>query len=365
MREQRKSLLQRAPILMMPLLVMALSASLAKLLWMVVSPVQDVSASPMLATVAPIQAQQTPNFGRIIADNHLFGEVPKVAQVRTAVQPTSPPPMPIAAVPAEPPLKLSLHGLWAKKRSEGRTDDSFKAIPIDKPKDLIAQIAADLDSLFVLNVLKSAKHIPPKKARGGAFAIISQSGGDQRMYAEGENIADAVKLLEIFADKVVIENRGVRQEIFLSDGENTSVASSSRTQQLPRSANIASGHSSPPPNAASMPRKRGENLGQQDLRKLRADIVNDVSILSQYSSPEPLLMDGQVKGFRLHLSNRLRLLYQVGFRPGDVITELNGIRLNDPDTIQQTLYNFISADQLSVSVMRGQQEETFRYNFEG
>jgi type II secretory pathway component PulC len=76
-------------------------------------------------------------------------------------------------------------------------------------------------------------------------------------------------------------------------------------------------------------------------------------------------MDGEVKGFRLHLSNRLRLLYQIGFRPGDVITELNGVRLNNPDTVRETLYNFIGAEQLSVSVMRGQQEETFRYNFEG
>jgi type II secretory pathway component PulC len=92
--------------------------------------------------------------------------------------------------------------------------------------------------------------------------------------------------------------------------------------------------------------------------------MNDVSILAQFSAPEPLLMDGEVKGFRLHLSNRLRLLYQIGFRPGDVITELNGVRLNDPDTIQQTLYNFIGSEQLSVSVMRGQQEETFRYNFD-
>ena len=357
---ERKSLLQRAPVFMMPLLVMALSASLAKLLWMVVAPVQDVSAAPIVMTAAPIQTQQAPNFGRMIADTHLFGEVPRAAPVRTAsVEPQAPPPPPV--IPTQPPVKLSLHGLWAKKRSEGRTDQSFKSIPVNDPQDLISKIAADLDSLFVLNVAKSAKNIPPKKSRGSAFAIMSLANGEQKTYSEGESIADQVKVLEIFADKVVVENRGVKQEIFLSDGENTTVAQGSGSQQIPQSGNI--GSNSPQPNESTPPR-RGENLGQQDLRRLRNDVMNDVSILAQYSAPEPLLMDGEVKGFRLHLSNRLRLLYQVGFRPGDVITELNGVRLNDPDTIQQTLYNFIGSEQLAVSVMRGQEEETFRYSFE-
>ena len=318
----------------------------------------------MMTAVAPLVNQQTTNFGRIIADNHLFGEVPKIAPVQAQLAPQAPPPAPVT--PAEPPLKLSLHGLWAKKRSEGRTNNSFKAIPIpaeeNTAQDLISKLNAELDSLFVLNVAKSAKNIPPKTARGSAFAIISQAGGEQKTYSEGENIAESVKIVEIFADKVVVENRGVIQEIFLSDGENNTTVASSST---PRPINNARSQSSPRPNTQSTPRRGGENLGQQDLRKLRTDIMNDVSLLAQFSAPEPLLMDGQVKGFRLHLSNRLRLLYQVGFRPGDVITELNGIRLNDPDTIQQTLYNFISSEQLSVSVMRGQQEETFRYSFDG
>jgi len=360
----RKPLLQRAPIFMMPLLVMALSASLAKLLWMVVAPVQDVSAAPIMTAVAPVKTQQAQNFGRIIADNHLFGEIPRTAPVRNmAIQ--APPTPPTPAAPAEPPVKLSLHGLWAKKRSEGRTEDSFKSIPIDSTEDLIAQLNSDLDSLFILNVAKTAKNIPPKKSRGGAFAIISLAGSDQKMYSENENIADGVKVLEIFADKVIVENRGVKQEIFLSDGANTTVAQGGPSTPT-RSASISARQSSPRPSSVSAPpQRRGENLGQQDLRKLRTDIMNDVSLLAQYSAPEPLLMDGQVKGFRLHLSNRLRLLYQVGFRPGDVITELNGVRLDDPSTIQQTLYNFISSDQMAVSVMRGQEEETFRYNFEG
>ena len=359
--KERKPLVQRAPIFMMPLLVMALSASLAKLLWMVVAPVQDVSAAPIVMAAAPIQNQQSPNFGRIIADSHLFGEVPQAAPVTRVMPQQAPPPPPV--VPTEPPVQLGLHGLWAKKRSEGRTNDSFNATQINSNKDLVSKIAADLDSLFVLNIAKSAKKIPIKKSRSKAFAIISLAGGDQQMYSEGESIADSVKVLEIFADKVVVENRGVRQEIFLSDGNNTTVAGSGAQQ--PRPTNIAAQQSTPPPNNSSPPNRRNENLGQQDLRQLRTDIMNDVSILAQYSAPEPLLMDGEVKGFRLHLSNRLRLLYQVGFRPGDVITELNGVRLDDPDTIQQTLYNFISSDQLAVSVMRGQEEETFRYNFEG
>ena len=358
--DERPPMLQRAPILLMPLLVMALSASLAKLLWMIVAPIQDISAAPMVTSVTPIQSQQTQNFGRIIADTHIFGEVPKAApQLAVVAQPPTPPPTPVA--PSAPPMRLSLHGLWAKKKSKDRSDNDPESKPIISAKDLISKLTADLDSLFVLNVAKSAKNIPPEKSRGGAFAIISPANGDQKMYSEGDNIADGVKVLEIFSDRVVVDNRGARQEIFLSDGNNntTSISQNSGNQQRPNSSSQRIQESAGP----SAPRKI-ENLGQQDLRTLRNDIMNDVSILAQFSAPEPLLMDGEVKGFRLHLSNRLRLLYQIGFRPGDVITELNGVRLNDPDTIQQTLYNFIGSDQLAVSVMRGQEEETFRYSFE-
>ena len=294
------------------------------------------------------------------------------APQRAAPKPVEPP------KPAVPPLALNLHGLWAKKRSDGRTEDSYKAKPINQTKNAVSQIALDLDTLFNLEPAEEKPKVSSSK-KSKAFAIMSHSGGDQQMYSEGESIADDVKVVEIFADKVIVENRGVRQEIFLSDGKSMAstdsasapIPASAKQQMRPRtlppavSASIAAGQHKQIPQSMSNPRRGGENLGQQDLRKLREDVVNDASILSQYSAPEPLLMDGSVKGFRLHLSNRLRLLYQVGFRPGDVVTELNGVRLNDPATVQQALYNFIGSDQMSISVMRGQNEETFRYNFDG
>jgi general secretion pathway protein C len=379
MRAPDKSLLQRVPGIMMPLLVMAFSASLAKLGWMVFAPPQDVSAAPIIKTAEPVTIAQAPNFGRIIADNHLFGEVKRIPTLAKVAPKTTPKPVQ-PPKPAVPPLALNLHGLWAKKKSDGRTEDSYKATPVNKDKNVVSQIAMDLDSLFNLEPAKEKpklKAVSTKKSK--AFAIMSHSGGDQQMYSEGESIAEDVKVIEIFADKVVIENRGVRQEIFLSDGKSlastdspsaplpASVRQPARPRTIPKavSASIAAGQQQQVPSSMSNPRRGGENLGQRDLRKLREDVTNDASLLSQYSAPEPLLMDGAVKGFRLHLSNRLRLLYQVGFRPGDVVTELNGVRLNDPATVQQALYNFIGSDQMSISVMRGQNEETFRYNFDG
>lgn len=374
-RASSKPLLQRMPGIMMPLLVMAFSASLAKLIWMVFAPPQEVAAAPVINQVQPVLKTQAPNFGRIIADNHLFGEVKRTPQPVKKAPVITPKPIP-PAKPIVPPLELHLHGLWAKKRSDGRTEESYKAIPLSQTEDIVSQISMDLDDLFS----SEPEALTPKSAgKVTSFAIMSHSGGDQQMYKEGESIADNVKVTEIYVDKVVVENRGVRQEIFLSDGKSMAVSGPSapigatqqqvtRPRKIPNravSSSIAAGQRSVASSSASDPRRRGENLGQRDLRKLREDVINDASILAQYAAPEPLVMDGVVKGFRLHLSNRLRLLYQVGFRPGDVVTELNGVRLNDPATVQQALYNFIGSDQLSISVMRGQNEETFRYNFDG
>ncbi|RVU83492.1 hypothetical protein EOL70_15755 [Leucothrix sargassi] len=369
MRDHSKSLLQRVPTIMTPLLVVAFSATLAKLLWVVLAPPEDVIAAPIAPTAVPIQRPQSSNLGKVIADNHVFGQV-KRAPTPVARR-TLPPTVQKVAEPSEPPIKVSLHGIWSSKRATGRTEDSYKATPITKETlDPVSQIAADLSELFgesdqVVSQTSSAK---PSKS----FAIMSLSGGDQQMYSEKDMIADNVKLLEIYADKVVLDNRGVRQEIFLGDADQpapkAASASSTPKPAMPRavSANLAAARAQQaqrPVSGESLGSSGGETLGQRDLRKLRDDIINDASILAQYTAPEPLLIDGQVKGYRLHLSNRLRLLYQTGFRPGDVVTELNGVRLSDPATVQETLYNFISSDQLAISVMRGQNEETFRYSF--
>lgn len=377
MSNHNPTLIQRLPGFITPLLVMALSASLAKLLWMGLAPPQDVAASPIPQAMSQAQLEAPQNFGQIIANTHLFGEVKRVAIAPPPVQ-SAPPPPPVE--PALPPVSLSLHGLWAKKRSDGAAEGDYKATLVDTTKaietSIVAKISSDLDALFDASSLIKPKPdrsiallekstTPMSQSKNKAIAVLSQTGGEQAMYSEGESVTDGVIVVDIFVDKVVIDNRGVRQEIYLIDGDSTEVASSEPQSTTAESASINAGQSSfqVNSNASSDPRRGGQNLGQQDLQKLREDVINDASLLAQFTAPEPLIMDGQVKGFRLHLTNRLRLLYQVGFRPGDVVTELNGVRLNDPSTVQQALYNFISADQLSISVMRGQEEETFRYEF--
>jgi len=355
MRDHTKSLIQRVPTVMTPLLVVAFSATLAKLLWTVLAPPQDVVAAPKVSAPAPIQTRPAANLGKVIADNHLFGEIKRSAPpVVKRTMPRSVQPVAATPEPTEPPIKVSLHGIWSSKRATGRTEDAYKSVPIEKVKlDAVSQIRADLGELF-----DEPETVVTKKPsnKNKSSAIMSIEGGDQRMFSEKDMLADG------------------GQQIFLADGDqpapkiagNKSTPKPVRTMPKAVSANLAAAHAqqrNPAASSESPTQKRGETLGQRDLRKLREDIINDASLLQRYSAPEPLLLDGQVKGYRLHLSNRLRLLYQVGFRPGDVVTELNGVRLQDPSAVQEALYNFVSSDQMAISVMRGQEEETFRYSF--
>lgn len=355
----KPSLLQYVPNMMTALLVMILAASLAKLVWIISTPSQAVGA--LAAPLQPIVTQQhmpPKNLGRMIADNHLFGQVSPVA-----VPPVVPKATPKAVVKqvVKPPLAVNLHGLWAKKHTESTPQAADTS-------SLIARMNADLDALFLPVDERSTLKVKSK-----AHAIMSHSGGAQLMYSEGDSVAKGVTVTAILSDKVILDNRGTRQEVYLSEGvarvsdmqPPKKIATPSLPTQTVASANIQAGQVPAQASSMSNPRKRRETLGQRDLRKLREDVMDDASLLTQFSAPEPLLMDGVVKGFRLHLSNRLRLLYQVGFRPGDVVTELNGVRLNNPATVQQALYNFISSEQLSITVMRGQNEETFRYSFGG
>lgn len=378
MRERQNTFLQRLPGIVTPLMVIALSASLAKLLWVVLEPPQDVVAAPMPNLAQPAVSPGQPNLGRIIADNHLFGQAKRANAV------TQPPPQratpPAPPKPTAPPVKLNLYGIWSNKAEGGEEvrKPTQRAVVVRRPQklSLVDQVSSDLDSLFGIprKAPRPAPVVPKPVKRSSSsnksVALIAKAGGSQHMYSEGESIEEGIKVLEIFMEKVVIDNRGARQvlQIGKDSPSSSSTASAGRSSQpvppqaRPRPAAAAVQQAK---SAYSNPRgKRGENLGQRDLRALRESIIGDPTIIAQHTAPEPLILNGEVRGFRLHLSNRLRLLYQVGFRPGDVVTELNGVRLSDPSMVQEAMYNFVSSDQLAITVMRGQNEETFRYSFE-
>ena len=72
----------KLPVLISILLVIALGTSLAKLVWLVVAPAPRLSTSIQSQDVMATNQKQQANYGKLIADQHIFGVVEKKAVVK-------------------------------------------------------------------------------------------------------------------------------------------------------------------------------------------------------------------------------------------------------------------------------------------
>jgi len=85
---------------------------------------------------------------------------------------------------------------------------------------------------------------------------------------------------------------------------------------------------------------------------LRSAISNRPQALEDIAFASPFVRNGQFLGFRLRPGRDRQLMQKLGLSNGDVITEVNGSRLNSPMQGLAMLQQLMSADQISVRVLR-------------
>ena len=178
--------------------------------------------------------------------------------------------------------------------------------------------------------------------RGGdpqsGAAFIEIPGQGQRSLEAGDEITDQVALEEIYEDRVVINRRGVRESLFLSEeAARRAQAGATRVErpapdQAPRAAAGASPLSGRPvPSLA---------------RELSAeDWIDGLRLAPQMES-------GDVVGFRVRGNSHLEVLRAAGLLPGDIVTVLNGERLTGADAVSRAFALFEASDRIAVTVLR-------------
>ena len=282
------------------LLVIALGISLAKLMWLVLTPAQKIQTQTSKVNNVAASPITKINYGSVIAKQHLFGVVKKekapVTKEVKVVKNTPPPKK----------LSLQLHGVVSYKEShEG-------------------------------------------------YALISSSGGSQKVYGKGDELENGVSIKEIFPTKVVILNNGLEEDLLLPKKE----ASKSSRSSLP-AVNLPGANNPRSPKI----RNSNNNSGAPDLSKFREDVLANPRKLMDIATPSPAIVNGKFIGFRVHPGARRKTFRELGFRPNDIITEVNGIVLDDASKGAQVLADLAQASQLSVRVKRGTQELFIDHSF--
>ena len=165
-----------------------------------------------------------------------------------------------------------------------------------------------------------------------ALAIIAEKGGDEHVYAIGDAVPGNASLHSVLPDRVLLRRAGRLEALRLPRADESSggvVRASTRRQVTT-------------PRATS---------------SLREIIDRNPARITDVIRPQPVFRDGQQQGYRVYPGRERQQFAQLGLRPGDLITQINGMALDDPARGMEIFRGLGDATQVSVTVERNGQTE--------
>lgn len=162
-------------------------------------------------------------------------------------------------------------------------------------------------------------------------AVIESPGAGQRTLPAGAEIAPEVRLEEIHSDRVIIDRRGVRESLFLREEAR-------RTRLVqPAGAPGEADEAKPAPRPSAADWVRGLRL-------------------------ERTGQDGRTIGYTVLAQSEPGLLETAGLEPGDIITSVNGRRLDRSVNTLEVLEELAESPSARFTVLRGGQSRTIEVN---
>jgi general secretion pathway protein C len=192
------------------------------------------------------------------------------------------------------------------------------------------------------------------------IAMIEDEHGGERAFRVGEDVADGVKLTQVYTDHVVLNHAGATEMLTLPQPEahalpeanQRSVAGSTGSGSSPKTSSVPPTYVPPPMSHSAL----DWSQAQKNLRLDPAELAKQVRI-------EPVFVDGKISGARLSGGGDVAaLMNQVGLKPTDLVTAINGTALSGLSNPQQLMDNFKNASSLQVTVMRDGKPATLTLN---
>ena len=203
----------------------------------------------------------------------------------------------------------------------------------------LSELSAAPDTRLDLSLLG----ILAATAERGSRALIGSSNGEEKPYSIGDDVVRGVSLQAIFPDRVILSRAGQLETLRLNKDGPPTPLSAAAAQAEPAAALGA--------DTAAM------------LSNIRGQVLADPSRASEYIRVQPASVNGQLRGYRLYPGRDRTAFTAAGLRPGDLVTQVNGIQLNDAGTALQMLGQLSEANNLTVVVERGGQQQTLNVNF--
>ncbi|MEE4376407.1 MAG: type II secretion system protein GspC [Candidatus Competibacteraceae bacterium] len=229
---------------------------------------------------------------------------------------------PSTAEPLEPVVDYAIIASW---HLFGERDAS-------KPSPAPLAVPETRLNLRLAGIFFSAN---PAKAR----ALVAEPGGQELSYSVGDRLPGGVKLEQILRDRIILSRNGVLESLRLpKDTLASDARPTNSARSLPQIRSAAANNT--PIDASSI------------ANRLRREVVERPQALEDLAFASPYQQDGQFIGFRLRPGRDRKLFQQLGLRSGDIVTEINGLRLTSPTQGLTLFQELLNAEQIAVQVLR-------------
>lgn len=191
------------------------------------------------------------------------------------------------------------------------------------------------DTTLNLQLLGVVSASDPAQAR--AFILVD---GQQRQFAVGEALPGSgrVVLSKVLPDRVIVDNNGRYETLWLYDpASNTQPSANNSAATLDLRANV-------------QVTAQAQNYRQQ--------LYQNPNSLADVIRVMPATEGGKLVGYRVNPGGDPAQFQKFGLKPGDIVTGVNGVALDDPQHALD-LYNLMrSAREASIAVRRGSESMT-------
>jgi general secretion pathway protein C len=161
-----------------------------------------------------------------------------------------------------------------------------------------------------------------------AHAIIADGAGKEQVYFVSDAVPGGATLQQIETGRVLLNRGGVIEALRLPRDFKDTAAANRNTSRTVRKKNTS----------------RKPNIQQL--------VTQNASTFTEIIRPQPFMPNGQLKGYRVFPGRNRQKFMSLGLRPGDLVTEVNGIVLTDAAQGAEIFGSLSDSGQVNLTVER-------------
>jgi general secretion pathway protein C len=185
----------------------------------------------------------------------------------------------------------------------------------------------------------------------------------QEVYRIGAKLPGAagLTLYRVLPDRIIMSRSGKYETLYVEDFDGVSNVSDRRQptviSQSPvvRDPVVVDNDEEEAGDDRSVIDKRRDNRVTQAMLGLREKLNEEgPESITQFVNISPVVEEEEFRGFRVSPGQDRLLFTSIGLRRNDIVTEINGIALDDPSASFTIVEQLGTADEITLSVRRGE-----------